>query len=50
MIKMMETENSFIGPVNLGNPNEISMNELAIKVLKLMQSGPEKGFMNVILL
>ena len=38
MIKMMETENSFIGPVNLGNPNEISMNELASIVIRLTKS------------
>lgn len=38
MIKMMQTENSFIGPVNLGNPNEISMNQLASKVIKLTNS------------
>jgi UDP-glucuronate decarboxylase len=47
MIKMMETENSFIGPVNLGNPNEISMNELASKVLKLTQSKSRLVFMNL---
>ena len=47
MIKMMETENSFIGPVNLGNPNEISMNELALKVLKLTQSKSRLVFMNL---
>ena len=35
---MMDSEDSFIGPVNLGNTNEISMNELASKVLKLTQS------------
>ena len=35
---MMNTKKSFIGPVNLGNPNEISMNELASKVLKLTES------------
>ena len=38
MIKMMNTKKTFIGPVNLGNPNEISMNELASKVLKLTES------------
>lgn len=38
LIKMMKTENSFTGPVNLGNPNEISMNELASKVLKFTKS------------
>ncbi len=32
MIRMMEQEN-FIGPVNLGNPHEISMLELAKKIL-----------------
>ena len=47
MIKMMETENSFIGPVNLGNPNEISMNQLALKVLKLTQSKSKIVFMNL---
>ena len=47
MIKMMETENSFIGPVNLGNPNEISMNELASKVLKLTQSKSRLVFMDL---
>jgi len=47
MIKMMETENSFIGPVNLGNPNEISMNELASKVLELTQSKSRLVFMDL---
>ena len=47
MIKMMETEKSFIGPVNLGNPNEISMNELALKVLKLTQSKSRLVFMDL---
>ena len=36
LLKMMNSD--FVGPVNLGNPNEISMNELASKVLKLTQS------------
>ena len=44
---MMETEKSFIGPVNLGNPNEISMNELASKVLKLTQSKSRLVFMDL---
>ena len=30
---MMQKEN-FAGPVNLGNPSEISINELALKLLK----------------
>jgi UDP-glucuronate decarboxylase len=35
MMKMMDNDN-FIGPVNLGNPNEFSIKELAEKVLKLI--------------
>ena len=41
MIKMMNSENNFIGPVNLGNPNEISMNDLASSVLKLTKSNSD---------
>ena len=37
MIAMMENE-SFIGPVNLGNPSEFTMLELAEKVIKLSGS------------
>jgi UDP-glucuronate decarboxylase len=33
-LNMMESSNSFIGPVNLGNPNEFTMLELAEKVQK----------------
>ena len=47
MIKMMQSENDFIGPVNIGNPNEISMNELAIKVLKLCNSKSEISYRNL---
>ncbi len=38
MIKMMDTSDDFIGPVNIGNPNEITINELAYKILKLTNS------------
>ena len=38
LIKMMRTKSDFIGPINLGNPDEISMNELAFRVLKLTKS------------
>jgi len=41
MIKMMSSENNFIGPVNLGNPNEISISDLAFKVLELTKSNSE---------
>lgn len=47
MIKMMDSEDSFIGPVNLGNTNEISMNELASKVLKLTKSKSGLVFMDL---
>ena len=33
-VRMMDTEVGFTGPINLGNPNEFSMLELAEKVLK----------------
>ncbi len=38
MIKMMDTNDNFIGPINIGNPHEISMNELASKILSLTKS------------
>jgi len=38
MIRMMATRDSFIGPVNVGNPNEFTMIELAEKVLELTNS------------
>jgi UDP-glucuronate decarboxylase len=38
MLRMMETEPSFFGPVNLGNPGEFTMLELAEKVLRLTGS------------
>ena len=38
MIKMMDTNNNFIGPINIGNPHEISMNELASAILRLTNS------------
>ena len=38
MIKMMNTNNNFIGPINIGNPHEISMNRLASTILRLTNS------------
>lgn len=38
MIKMMATEDSFTGPINLGNPCEFTMLELAEKILQLTGS------------
>ena len=38
MIRMMRTEEDFIGPVNIGNPNEFTILELAEQVIKLTNS------------
>jgi UDP-glucuronate decarboxylase len=38
MIKMMASPDSFTGPVNIGNPNEFTILELAQKVIKLTGS------------
>lgn len=45
MIRMMNTGNEFIGPVNLGNPNEFSMLELANTIIKLTGASSEIVFM-----
>ncbi len=38
MIIMMQTDRGFIGPVNIGNPNEFTILELANKVIELTGS------------
>ena len=38
MMRMMATEDSFTGPINLGNPGEFTMLELAELVIKLTNS------------
>jgi UDP-glucuronate decarboxylase len=38
MIRMMDSESGFYGPVNLGNPGEFTMRELAERVLQLTGS------------
>ena len=38
MIRMMNSRQDFIGPVNIGNPGEFTMLELAEKVIKLTNS------------
>jgi UDP-glucuronate decarboxylase len=38
MLRMMDTEAGFTGPVNLGNPTEFTMLELAEKVIQLVGS------------
>lgn len=38
LIKMMNTPDSIIGPINLGNPNEFSILDLAKKIIALTKS------------
>ena len=38
MLRMMDTEKGFTGPINLGNPGEFTMLELAEKVISLVGS------------
>jgi UDP-glucuronate decarboxylase len=38
MVKMMNSDEGFMGPVNIGNPSEFSMLELAEKVLRISGS------------
>ena len=45
MIRMMNTDNSVTGPVNIGNPNEFTMLELAQKVIELTNSKSKLVFM-----
>ena len=44
MIRMMETEDDFTGPVNLGNPNEFSIQELAEKIIAMTDSSSKIVF------
>jgi UDP-glucuronate decarboxylase len=43
LVKMMETDN-FAGPVNLGNPKETTILELAEKVIKLSKSSSKISY------
>ena len=47
MILMMNSENNFIGPVNIGNPNEISVKELALKIIELTNSKSKLIYKNL---
>jgi UDP-glucuronate decarboxylase len=38
MLRMMDSEKGFFGPVNLGNPGEFTMRELAERVVRLTDS------------
>lgn len=45
MLRMMDTEAGFTGPINIGNPGEFSMLELAEKVLQLVGGKSRLQFM-----
>jgi UDP-glucuronate decarboxylase len=46
-VKLMDTEHGFTGPVNLGNPGEFSMLELAETVLELTGSKSKLVFQDL---
>jgi UDP-glucuronate decarboxylase len=39
LIRLMESEEHVTGPINLGNPGEFSIEELAEKVVNMTESG-----------
>lgn len=45
MIRMMNTEASFVGPINIGNPGEFTMLQLAEQVLEMTGSSSKIKFM-----
>ena len=47
MIKMMSTNDNFIGPVNIGNPVEITINKLASIIIKLTNSKSKFSYQNL---
>jgi UDP-glucuronate decarboxylase len=49
LIKLMKTQNSFIGPVNIGNPKEYNIYEIAEKIKKLTKSKSKIKFINSII-
>jgi UDP-glucuronate decarboxylase len=42
MVRMMDNQADFIGPVNLGNPNEFTIKQLAERVLELIPDSKSK--------
>lgn len=42
MVRMMNNDKDFVGPVNLGNPNEFTIKELAEKVLAMIPESTSK--------
>lgn len=44
LIKLMNSPDDFVGPLNLGNPDEFTIKELAEKVIKLSNSNSKIAF------
>lgn len=42
LVRMMENEQDFVGPVNMGNPGEFTIRELAEKVLQMIPESHSK--------
>ena len=42
MVRMMNNEEGFVGPVNVGNPDEFTIKELAEKILKLISESKSR--------
>ena len=47
MVSMMESDDKFIGPINLGNPNETSIKDLASKIIDLTESKSKIVYKNL---
>ena len=47
MVRMMQTPSDFLGPVNLGNPNEFTMKALAETILELTGSNSKLTYKTV---
>lgn len=47
LVNLMDSKDNFTGPVNLGNPNEFSMNELAEIIIKLTKSKSKISYKNL---
>jgi len=47
IIKMMATDDKFTGPINLGNPNEINISDLASTIIDLALSNSKTIFKNL---
>ena len=47
IIRMMNTKDDFLGPINIGNPNELSIVEIANKILELTNSKSKLIFLPI---